>query len=120
VQAQGVVMSEGTANRVSAQEACWETWDRDRLLALVDKLPNSLRIGVSHHGDRLYSVYRVWETRSVHLTFEDRSDQPHAVFVTRIYDRERGKKTIEWLAGGLRTWIDTLEIDRDDLLAVLL
>ena len=102
------------------QEARWETWDRDRLIALVEKLPDSLRVGVSHHGDRLYSVFRVWETRSVHLTFEDRPDQPHSVFVTKIYDRTRGKKTIEWLAGGLRAWIDALEIDRDDLLTVLL
>lgn len=110
-----------TAERsVSVQEARWEAWDRDRLLALVEKLPNHLRIGISHHNERMYSVYRVWETRSVHLTFEDRPDQPHSVFVTKIHDRVHGKKTIEWLAGGLRTWIDALEIDRDDLLVVLL
>ena len=113
-------MTENTAKRVSAQEAYWEPWERDRLLALVEKLPGSLRIGVSHHNERLYSIFRVWATRSVHLTFEDRSDQPRAVFVTRIYDRAHGKKTIEWLAGGLRAWIDALEIDRGELLEALL
>ena len=106
--------------KTTPEEARWEAWDRDRLIALVEKLPDSLRVGISHHGGRMYSVFRVWETRGVHLTFEDRPDQPHSVFVTKISDLARGTKTIEWLAGGLRAWIDALEIDRDDLLTVLL
>ena len=107
-----------TATR--AEDARWETWDRNRLLKLVEKLPDTMRFGISHHGERMYSVFRVWESRSVHLFFDDRPDEPRAVHVTKIYDRDRGKKTIEWLAGGLRAWIDALEIDRDALLEVLL
>jgi hypothetical protein len=108
------------ASQVRPEEAGWETWDRNRLLKLVEKLPDTVRIGISHHSERMYSVYRVWESRSVHLTFEDRPGEPHAVYITKIYDKDRGKKTIEWLAGGLRAWIDALEIDRDDLLEALL
>jgi hypothetical protein len=107
-------------NGTKPEDARWESWDLNRLLKLVANLPSSTRIGISHHGERRYSVYRIWETRSVHLTFEDRPGEPHAVYVTKIYDRERGKKTIEWLAGGLRAWIDVLEIDRDALLEALL
>lgn len=102
------------------EDARWETWDRNRLLKLVEKLPDTVRVGISHHNERRYSVFRVWESRSVHLTFEDRPGEQHAVHVTKIYDRDRGKKTIEWLAGGLRAWIDALEIERDDLLEALL
>lgn len=102
------------------EEARWETWDRNRLLKLVEKLPDAARVGVSHHAERMYSVFRVWESRSVHLRFEDREGEPHAVILTKIYDVERGGKKITWLAGGLRAWIDALEIDRDTLLEALL
>lgn len=107
--------------KTSPEEARWEVWDRDRLIKLVEKMPDSLRIGISHHGESGYSVFRVWESRSVHLTFEDRPDEPHSVFVTKTYGRKSDEKmTIEWFAGGLRAWIDALEISRDELLAVLL
>ena len=107
-----------SASQVRPEDARWETWDRNRLIVLVEKLPG--RFGISHHNECCYSVYRVWDTRSVHLTFEDRPGEPHAVYVTKIHDRDRGKKTVEWLPGGLRAWIDALEIGRDDLLEALL
>jgi hypothetical protein len=44
----------------------------------------------------------------------------HSVVLTEIYDNDRGRKKIAWLAGGLRAWIDALEIDRDTLLEALL
>jgi hypothetical protein len=102
------------------EEAHWETWDRNRLLKLVEKLPNTIRVGVSHHNECMYSIFRVWESRSVHLRFEDREGEPHGVILTEIYDKDRGRKKITWLAGGLRAWIDALEIDRDALLEALL
>jgi hypothetical protein len=102
------------------EEARWETWDRNRLLKLVEKLPSTTRVGVSHHAERMYSVFRVWESRSVHLRFEDREGEQHSVVLTEIYDNDRGRKKITWLAGGLRAWIDALEIDRDVLLEALL
>lgn len=101
------------------EEARWETWDRNRLLKLVERLPSTIRVGVSHHAERMYSVYRVWETRSIHLRFEDREGEPHSVVLTEIYDRDQGKR-VTWLAGGLRAWIDALEIGRDELLEALL
>lgn len=107
-------------NDTKPEEARWEPWDRDRLLKLVERLPSTCRIGVSHHAERMYSVCRVWEGRSVHLRFEDREDEPHSVVLTEIYDSKRGSKKITWLAGGLRAWIDALEISRDDLLGALL
>jgi hypothetical protein len=68
------------------EDAHWENWDRDRLLKLVEKLPSMCRIGVSHHAERMHSVFRVGETRSVHLRFEDRDGEPRAVVLTEIYD----------------------------------
>ena len=109
-------MSEDT----KPEAARWEAWDRNKLLKLVETLPDALRLGISHHNECQFSVYRVWEARSVHLRFEDREGEPHSVVLTKIYDRDRGRKSITWLAGGLRAWIDALEIDRDALLEVLL
>lgn len=102
------------------EEARWESWDRDRLLKLVERLPNSCRIGIAHHAERMYSVWRVWESRSVHLRFEDRDGEPRSVVLTKIHDRKNERKEITWLAGGLRAWIDMLEISPDDLLEALL
>lgn len=107
-------------SQTKPEDARWEAWDRNRLLKLIEKLPDGIRIGISHHNERMYSVFRVWESRSVHLRFEDRPGEPHAVCITKIYGRKHETKTIEWLSGGLRAWIDVLEIDREDLLEALL
>jgi hypothetical protein len=50
--------------------------------------------------------------------FDDRPGQPHSVYVTRL--ARSGTRTVKWLSGGLRAWIDALDLDRDDLLAALL
>jgi hypothetical protein len=107
------------------EEARWETRDRNRLLKLVERLlverlPDECHIGVSHHAGSMYSVYRTWGTRGVHLRFEDRDGEPRAVVLTEIYNSTSGSKKITWLAGGLRAWIDALEISRDELLGALL
>jgi hypothetical protein len=107
-------------NSTTPENARWETWDRNRLIKLVEKLPDSVHINISHNNERNYSVYRVWGSYSVHLTFGEGPNHPHAVFITKIHGPKHETKSVEWLSGGLRAWIDALEINRDDLLEALL
>jgi hypothetical protein len=104
----------------SPEDARWESWDRNKLLKLVEKLPASIHVNISHHNERLYSIYRVWESCSVHLTFGEGPNHPHAVFITKIHGKGHETRSVEWLSGGLRAWIDALELSRDDLLEALL
>lgn len=97
--------------------AVWRSWERDQLVGLVCKFPQSCRISFSHNDHSAYSVFRVWATRSVHLTFNELDGGVH---ITRLFDGRDDLKTIEWIEGGLPAWVDALEISRDDLLAALL
>lgn len=102
------------------EEAHYEVRDRNKFIALVEKLPKSTRLGISHRNHDRYSVFRVFgftPMNSVHLHFEDRPGEPRSVYVTKIIG---DNKTSKWLAGGLPAWLNALDIDRDDLLEALL
>jgi len=45
-------------SETTQEEARWETWDRNRLLKLVEKLPSTIRIGISHHADSMWARRR--------------------------------------------------------------
>jgi len=101
-------------------DARWEAWDRNRLLKLVERLSSTTCIGIFHHNKRMYSVCRAWDDRGVDLRFEDREGEPQAVVMTKTYKDLREGPRITWLGGGLRAWVDALEISRDELLEALL
>jgi hypothetical protein len=96
-------------------DAYWEMWERDSFLKLVEKLPAACRLTLSEHADHV-AVMRVWEDRSVRITF-DAVEEPRAVYITR--QSEDAGRQIVWFRGGLSAWLDVLEISRDELISAL-
>jgi hypothetical protein len=102
-------------------EAPWELWERDTFLKLIEKLPTSCRLTISEQPDHV-AVMRVWGVRrSVRITFET-NDKTPAMYVTRhteAVDGHPAAREIVWFRGGLREWLDVLEVSRDELISAL-
>jgi hypothetical protein len=96
----------------------WSRRDRDALMRIVARIRKPWHISYTGRGE--VSVYLVSDVCSKHLTFQDpcESNPTGRAFTTTIAGREGGH-TIDWMDGGLREYIDYLEIGVDELLTVV-
>lgn len=93
----------------------WSRRDRDALVRIVERVGKPWHLSEAVNGD--ISVFLVRGGISKHVMFQSPclSNPEGRAFKTIIC----GTSTIEWIDGGLREYVDFLEIGIDELLVVI-